>query len=220
MLKWTMFSFAIITGCSSVPYNYTPTNSSFSIPDINKTVSSGLGEPLLDQGISTTRDILLVIQPVNISLYKIKPGKFIKVGDDGSREFYNQDLTAGFSIYSGLISAPDATATLVRNKNKNDFCIIRPADLDVCGAIITESKKENVISTSSYRRTLIYSGRVGNKLKINYREFNNDMARSAFNTDVEYDLNESDIIGYSGARLQVINATNTQITYKVLKNFN
>ncbi|EJI85939.1 hypothetical protein AEST_10210 [Alishewanella aestuarii B11] len=45
------------------------------------------------------------------------------------------------------------------------------------------------------------------------------MARAAFSTDVEYDLNESNIIGYAGARLEVISATNTEITYKVLKHF-
>lgn len=60
---------------------------------------------------------------------------------------------------------------------------------------------------------------MGNKLKISYREFSNDIARAAFSTDVEYDLNESNIIGYAGARLEVIKATNTEITYKVLKHF-
>jgi len=61
---------------------------------------------------------------------------------------------------------------------------------------------------------------VGNKLKISYREFNNNMARAAFNTDVEYDLSESAIIGYAGARIEVIDATNTDIKYKIIKNFN
>jgi hypothetical protein len=46
------------------------------------------------------------------------------------------------------------------------------------------------------------------------------MARPAFNNDVEYDLNESKQIGYKGALLDVIDANNQNITYKVLKNFN
>jgi len=46
------------------------------------------------------------------------------------------------------------------------------------------------------------------------------MARAAFNTDVEYDLSESAIIGYAGARIEVIDATNTDIKYKIIKNFN
>lgn len=209
-----------IGGCSSVPYNYTPEQKYFSIPELNMVIAAGLGEPLLDQGISTTRDVLYIKQPTSISFYRIKPGKFIKIGEDNKNEYFNQDLTTGFSINSGLISAPDATATLVKNKSTGNFCVTRPADIDVCGTIITEEKKESVLSSTGFRRTLIYSGRVENKLKISYREYSNDMTRTAFNTDVEYDLNESKLIGYSGARLEILSATNTKITYKVIKNFN
>ena len=61
---------------------------------------------------------------------------------------------------------------------------------------------------------------MGNKINIGYREFSSNSARPAFNNDVEYDLNESKQIGYKGALLEVIKATNQDITYKVLKNFN
>ena len=57
-------------------------------------------------------------------------------------------------------------------------------------------------------------------LTLGYREFSNDKARPAFNNDVEYDLNSSKIIGYKGARIEVIEADNQNITYKVLSNFN
>ena len=46
------------------------------------------------------------------------------------------------------------------------------------------------------------------------------MARSAFNNDVEYDLNDSRQIGYKGALIDVLEADNQKIKYKVLKNFN
>jgi len=42
----------------------------------------------------------------------------------------------------------------------------------------------------------------------------------AFNNDVDYDLNESKVIGYKGARIEIIEATNELIKYRVLKNFN
>ena len=65
-----------------------------------------------------------------------------------------------------------------------------------------------------------FSGKVGNKINIGYREFSSSMARPAFNNDVEYDLNESKTIGYNGELLEVIDANNQSIKYKVLKNFN
>mgnify|MGYP001043013533 CR=1 FL=1 len=53
-----------------------------------------------------------------------------------------------------------------------------------------------------------------------YREYINDMARPAFNQELQYDLNESNIIGFKGLRIEVILATNTKIEYKVLSSFN
>ena len=45
------------------------------------------------------------------------------------------------------------------------------------------------------------------------------MARGAFTQEVQYDLNESNIIGFKGARLEVIEATNRNITYRLIENF-
>ena len=83
-----------------------------------------------------------------------------------------------------------------------------------------ERTKRQVYSAESFQRTLIYSGRIGDKINIGYREFSNDYARPAFNNEVEYDLSESKSIGYKGAELEVIDATNRSITFKVIRNFN
>ena len=81
-------------------------------------------------------------------------------------------------------------------------------------------KKTTVASENSFQQTLIYSGKVGNKINIGYREFSSNLARPAFNNDVEYGLHESKQIGYKGALLEIVDANNQSITYKVLKNFN
>ncbi|WP_274883002.1 hypothetical protein [Vibrio harveyi] len=211
----------LIAGCSTPKYNYVPERTAFSIPELNQQVSSGLGEPLLDQGTATKRDVLYIDKETGLAAYKVVPGKLFKSGEDKRYEYFTQDVTSGFSIYAGLlVSFPASTATLKLNKDTGQFCIIRPADIDICGDIETSRKKEDVLTNDSFRRTLIYSGRVGDKLKISYREFNNNMARSAFSTEVEYDLGDSNVIGYAGARLEVIKATNTEIVYRVIKNFN
>ena len=210
-----------ISACSTVRYNYAPETSSFSIPALNLAARAGLGEPLLDQGVRIKRDTLSVTSPATISFYKIAPGKFLKVGESETHEYFNQDIASGASISGGLVlTMPYPGASLIRTKDSGKICISRPTDIDVCGNINHRLEKEFVLATGSFRRTLIYSGRVDNKLKISYREFNNDMARSAFSTDVEYDLNESSVIGYAGARIEILSATNTEIRYKVLSNFN
>jgi hypothetical protein len=219
MLKIFLVVFmAFITfSCSSVIYNYNPIPTSFSIPEIDKEITKGIGEPLLDQGKQTLIDVLYIRSDAGLALYRVKPGKLIKIGDDEDTEYYSQDVS---TIIFASISYPAPSAKVMRNKFTGKYCIVRPGDIDICGVLDAERGQENLITRDSFRRTLIYSGRVGNKLKISYREFSENMARPAFSTDAEYDLNEGNIIGYAGARLEVIKATNTEITYKVIKNFN
>ena len=75
-----------------------------------------------------------------------------------------------------------------------------------------------VESSSDFQQAIIYTGKEGNIIKATYREFSGGLARPAFAIDVTYDLNDSDIIAFRGARLQIIKATNTEITYKVISN--
>ena len=74
----------------------------------------------------------------------------------------------------------------------------------------------------SFKYQALYQGKVGNKIKVSFREFTNDMARPAFTQDIEYELepNKSTIIGFKGLRINVIKATNLNITYSVIKDYN
>jgi hypothetical protein len=90
-------------------------------------------------------------------------------------------------------------------------------------ALTAEAYKKTTVSdnqTDSFQQTLIYSGKVGNKINIAYREFSNNIARPAFNNNVEYDLSESKTIAYKGSQLEILEATNQSIKFKVIKNFN
>jgi len=74
-------------------------------------------------------------------------------------------------------------------------------------------------SAPGFYQELIYNGRTGDTLRFLYREFANDMARPAFSQDVQYDLRESSTVGFKGARLEVLDATNVNIKYRVLAHF-
>lgn len=74
----------------------------------------------------------------------------------------------------------------------------------------------------SFKYEVLYQGKIANKIKISFREFNNDMVRPAFTQDIEYELesNKPTIIGFKGLRIEVIKATNQNITYSVIKDYN
>jgi hypothetical protein len=45
------------------------------------------------------------------------------------------------------------------------------------------------------------------------------VARPAFSNEVSYDLSESTILGYRGARIEVIKATDTELAYRLVSGF-
>jgi len=69
----------------------------------------------------------------------------------------------------------------------------------------------------SLKKELIYGGLAQKTISISYREFSDGTARPAFTQDLKYDLSEGDVIGFRGSRFKVHKATNTSITYTVLK---
>ena len=81
-------------------------------------------------------------------------------------------------------------------------------------------KDKQIYSPDSFKQELIYTGKVGDKIRFTYREYSNSMARGAFSVDVEYDLSESNVIAYKGAVVSISKATNTSISYIVTKHFN
>jgi hypothetical protein len=74
--------------------------------------------------------------------------------------------------------------------------------------------------SNNFQQSLLYNGRVGQIITIAYREFSGNRARPAFNNEVKYDLSVSKVLSYKGARIEVIDADNNQIEYRVLSNFN
>lgn len=91
------------------------------------------------------------------------------------------------------------------------------------GELNSEPVYENITTPDgtkdNFSKQLIYNGKAGNSIKFTYREFVNDLARPSFTQELQYDLSESNIIGFKGMRIEVINANNTNIRYKVIKGF-
>ena len=90
--------------------------------------------------------------------------------------------------------------------------------LDIEEGKVKEIEKV-VVGPSNFKQELIYNGRVGDGLKFIYREFTENLARPSFTQSVQYDLSKSNIIGFKTVEIEIIDATNTDISYKVIKHF-
>lgn len=82
-----------------------------------------------------------------------------------------------------------------------------------------EETEDIVQRPTNFQRVLEYSGKSGNAISVFYKEFNETFIRPAFTQEFKFDLGESNIIGIKGARIEVVQATNTGITYKILGHF-
>ena len=70
------------------------------------------------------------------------------------------------------------------------------------------------------KQEFYYNGKIGSQLKFSYREFTEGgLARNSFSQEIIYDLNDSSIIGFKGAKFKIVDATNTSIKYKVVSHF-
>lgn len=69
---------------------------------------------------------------------------------------------------------------------------------------------------AAFQRELIYSGVAQSTVSILYREFTNDLVRPISTQDLKYDAAKGSVVGYKGARFEILSADNTSITYRVV----
>lgn len=74
----------------------------------------------------------------------------------------------------------------------------------------------------NFKREVLYQGKVNNKINLSFLEFKDNLIRPAFTQNIEYELDKNGQaeIGFKGLRIQVLKATNFDITYKVIKDYN
>jgi hypothetical protein len=70
-----------------------------------------------------------------------------------------------------------------------------------------------------FQQTVEYGGRSGDILKFTYSEFTDGFARQAFTREFQVDLTQGKVAAYKGAIIEIESATNSSITYKVVRNF-
>lgn len=212
-----------LTGCVAPKYNYVPHATNLSAPAIGTTATASVGDNMLSQGILYDRAAIRLDKDVKIGLfgaYTLRHGYYVKTGDNGKMEFYQPSQTPdGGRIDKAALSDPYQSAAAYISSNK--VCVITVFNAYVCEKTDDFVRVTKPMPTDdSFQQTLIYSGKVGQKIKVGYREFSGNVARPAFSNDVDYDLDESRVVGYKGARLEIIEATNDHITYRVIANFN
>lgn len=175
-------------------------------PAIGEAASREVGEAMFETTIVTT-------MPGAI----ISPGVQMSIGLGGSVTYLRRELYAKSRGKQTTYCGPSELRNMTGQVIPFEFCETE-AWLAKRGTAITPARVTKA-SPENFRQELLYQGKAGAMLKVSYREFNGDMARPAFTQDLTFDLAEGSVIGTKGARLDVLEATNTTIRYRLIQPF-
>ena len=214
-------------------------------PPLGEVTQGELGRTLAAFGLKSERPGIRLLEPWNymgdtdnsmgVPAHFMRPGigklssrmTNLKTGeklDCFSFEYYR---TENFNYDCAICTIPkEGSVNLCRN-DAGDFSVFQDAwqfadpvsykinPFDAPYETVTVDELNGPTDVQEF----LYAGRVGDALKFIYREYKNNYARPAFTQEVQYDLSQSDEIGFKNLRLKVLEATNTNITYKVIQNF-
>ncbi|MEM7610646.1 MAG: hypothetical protein AAF270_03140 [Pseudomonadota bacterium] len=215
-LKSLSLATLLLGGCASTP----PVQwQDVSYPSINVTTTASLGEQLLNQGRGVETDVIHV-SSMQGKFATIEDETFCRLypGDDRFYSFNNRAVT--FLSFIGTV------------RGRGNDLSYRPAKNEICvddfwsgcfnGTEAQFTYRRNVICSrpNTLQQAIEYNGKSGDTLNFTYRETMSGQVAFPTTQDFTMDLSLGDVINYKGARLQVVSATNQQITYRVLRNFN
>lgn len=223
----------LLSGCTTAVVNYQPEPLSVSEPGLNIIVERNIGDELVKFGKYIEQDGIHVGSAIKVDVridggrstaipYVIHSGNFYKIGEDNKADYYR---IGGGGDHLGFVERgtfSDPAESLMINKDKNTICIITTFSYNVCKDSETngvEKIKQKTVAPNSTLQTLVYNGKNNNKIKIGYREYAGEATRLSNSNDIEYDLSESMRISYKGAVLEIVEAKNQSIRYKIISNF-
>jgi len=196
-------------------------------PSANLVAQAELGDTIVEKGKLTTYEGLDLRNELTwgdgwlLKKFTILPGKLRARQQDAKFTYFYSDK---MTVYDGLLgTAPygagglctkKADATFVRAFIVTGACTIKPKSAP-------EVRPTRVVDLDApnFRQELIYNGRSGETVKFLYREFSGDYARPPFSQEVQYDLKDGNMIGFKGARVEIVEASNTKLSYRVLSSF-
>lgn len=228
----------IIGGCSVaspvIPMQMTD-RKIIDMPEPNTISTVNLGETLVAKGVRTTGEALDVSEVVTFSRpseldcdFSVQPDtRFFRgrwqVGEEiadcfGPFMFLNTQIDGSTNwncpgkVFVGDVCIDKQSGDFFASRNRKTW----PLEQSAAPLVVFEGV---VDSKTNFVQELIYNGRSGDTLKFIYRELSDDMLRAAFTQEIQYDLSQSSEIGFKNVRIEVTEASNTSITYKMLSNF-
>jgi hypothetical protein len=185
----------------------------YCIPGIGIESTAFIGDRLIKEGTTITEDALFLKKSFGVKGWSTyhPSGIYKQLGFAGEDTIYQHPdkFMDGWSqINPQIRKTSEGDVYRILNLSEK---LLSPSDYE-----FIDVKSE---LSGNVEQTLIYTGREGDIVRFTYREFVDNMARSAFTVDVTYDISEDKIIRYKGMSLEIIEIGNQMIKYKLLSGF-
>lgn len=204
-----------------------PTTQIIDAPSLNEVTTAELGETVVEKGRLRTFEGLLLRNQLQwgdsfiLTKFIVSPGRLRARQQDKKFVYYYSDNMTSTDAILGTSPYPTGGLCRARDGSGPVRGFIRAGRCNMNWNVTPDVEETQIYDLDSpgFRQELIYNGRSGDTLKFLYREFSGDMMRPPFSQEVQYDLSESSVVGFRGARLEIVNATNTELQYRVISSF-
>lgn len=225
-----VFLLASLISCATNIPNVQLQRRVYNEPALNESVTKEIGERLVSQGEEDFQEAVKItsIDNSNIRFYGTAfpyfTGDILPLsGQNQSYKYYYRKSDNKVTSTGRYNSSEVSYGIAVRKSDNKPFVFYNQVMGSLGGMQVKESAGLQIENTTftdpncknCFKQEFIFNGKVDNNLKFIYREYTENMARPAFTQELQYDLKDSNIIGFKGLRLEVIKATNTSIEYKV-----
>lgn len=192
-------------------------------PSLNTMAAAQIGCQILHQGTYKQQAAIHLSEEIKFGdrqQYSLTPGYYIRSGESLDSATYSpiNGPNAG-----RVTKAPGAITLqgsfLYYNDGKTIAVITSFYQAITADAKGITRTQQPVVSSESVQRELIFGGTSDSKIKIAYREIWKNITRPSSDTFLEFDLAESKVIEIKGTRIEVIEATDKSIRYRVIRAF-
>ncbi len=200
-----------------------PAYQTFSLPPIGERATAQVGETIISMVHTQSLMAIEFLNDCSFSEKFDRPGTGTVEYKVSRGAVYNQSsVTNGVPAYCGKSmehAIMDVEVEHCVAVSSGNIVAFPNSEMLIKSDCRITAKQTTVEAEDSFKRELLYDGRSGTTIHLSYREFARDMARPAFTQELSYDIKDDRIVGFKGARFEVITANNTKIEYKVLSGF-
>lgn len=216
----------LLGACASVS-PLSPSRAAIDSPAIGQTTVAELGGVVVERGQSSRYDGLMLDNEISwfdlfrLRKFVLESGPLVAREADETFVYYYSEKLSYRDLASG-IGSPVTGGLCIRKDDPHQAraFVVK----GVCGVVPDQRPRFTRLSfpdarAQNLRRELIYGGRSGSSLSFVYRELNDDRPTPTFSMDFRVDLSEGMTFGFRGARIEVVDASNVALTYRVVETF-